>query len=100
MAIVIAPGDASYDESRKVYNGMIDRRPALIALCANTPSNTCVNFARDHGVPLAIRGGGHNAGGLGVCDDGMVIDMSVMKGVHVDTKRGTVRVEGAHLGRC
>jgi FAD/FMN-containing dehydrogenase len=92
---LIGPNDARYDEARKVYNGMIDRRPALIAMCANTADViSCVNFARDNDVRLAIRCGGHNAGGLGVCDDGLVIDMSRMKGVRVDPKSRTVRVDG------
>lgn len=92
---LIEPGDARYDDARKVYNGMIDRRPRLIAKCADVADViSCVNFARENEVRLAIRCGGHSAGGLGVVDDGLVIDLSGMKGVRVDPKARTVRVEG------
>src|SRR5687768_12890463 len=78
---LIQPGDPTYDSARKVYNGMIDRRPALIARCANAGDViTAVNFAREHDLLVAIRGGGHNGPGLGVCDDGLVIDLSAMNG--------------------
>jgi len=84
-----------YDDARKVYNGMIDRRPALIARCVDVADViSAVNFARERGLPLAVRGGGHNGPGLGVCDDGLVIDLSRMKGVRVDPTARTVRVEG------
>jgi FAD/FMN-containing dehydrogenase len=83
-----------YDEARKLYNGMIDKRPLLIARCADVADVTAaVNFARDNGLLLAIRGGGHNGPGLGSCDDGLVIDLSEMKGVRVDPKARTVRVD-------
>ena len=92
---LIEPGDAEYDAARKVYNGMIDRRPRLIARCRDVADViAAVNFARDNLLLLAIRGGGHNAGGLGVCDDGLVIDLSRMKGIRVDPEARTVRVEG------
>ncbi len=92
---LIAPGDGRYDEARKVYNAMIDRRPGLIARCAGAGDVTAaVNFARGEGVLVSIRGGGHNAGGLGVVDDGLVIDLSGMREVEVDPKRKTVRVQG------
>src|SRR6187455_1899177 len=82
---LIRPADADYDSARAVYNGMIDKRPALIARCANVADVVrCVNFARDQNVLLAIRGGGHNGPGLGTCDGGLVIDLSSMKGVRVD----------------
>jgi FAD/FMN-containing dehydrogenase len=84
-----------YDEARKLYNGMIDKRPLLIVRCADVSDViTAVRFARDEGLLLAIRGGGHNGPGLGSCDDGVVIDMSALKGVRVDPKARTVRVEG------
>ncbi len=84
-----------YDESRKVYNAMIDKRPALIAQCADVADVVqAVNFARDNALTLAVRGGGHNGGGLGICDDGLVIDLSLMNGVRVDADAQTVRVEG------
>jgi FAD/FMN-containing dehydrogenase len=95
---LILPGDAAYDGARKVYNGMIDRRPALIARCADVADVLAgVQFAREHELLLAVRGGGHNGPGLGVCDDGLVIDLSRLKGIRVDQKDRTVRVEGGCL---
>ena len=92
---LIGPDDAGYGEACKVYNAMIDRRPALIARCANPEDVVkAVSFARDHGILLAIRGGGHNGGGLGTCDDGVVIDLSLLKDIQVDTDARTVRVGG------
>ena len=89
---LVQPGDDGYDEARAVYNGMIDRHPRLIARCVDVADViTAVNFARDNRVLVSVRGGGHNAGGLGVCDDGLVIDLSNMKGVHVDPGARTVR---------
>jgi FAD/FMN-containing dehydrogenase len=95
---LITPGDAAYEAARKVYNGMIDRRPALIARCANVADVMAgVNFAREKGLLLAVRGGGHNGPGLGVCDGGLVIDLSRLKGIRVDEGSRTVRVEGGCL---
>ena len=92
---VIGPDDAAYDTARRVYNRMIDKRPALIALCADVADViAAVNYAREHSLTLAVRGGGHNGGGLGTCDDGLVIDLSSMKGTHVEPAAGTVRVAG------
>jgi FAD/FMN-containing dehydrogenase len=92
---LIKPGDDGYDEARKVYNAMIDKRPLMIAPCADVADViTCVNFARENEVLLAIRGGGHNGGGLGIVDDGLVIDLSGLSGVRVDPQERTVRVEG------
>ncbi|HXB92214.1 MAG TPA: FAD-dependent oxidoreductase, partial [Puia sp.] len=90
---LILPGDVAYDESRKVYNGMIDKRPAVIAECV-TPADvaSCVNFARLHGMLLAVRSGGHHGAGLGICDDGLVIDLSSMKEIVVDPAASTVTV--------
>src|SRR5262245_31929316 len=83
-----------YDEARKLYNGMIDKRPLLIARCADVGDVvTAVNFGRDNNVRIAIRGGGHNGPGLGSVDDGLVLDLSMMKGIHVDPASRTVRVE-------
>ena len=91
---VISPASSDYEIARKVYNGMIDRRPMAIARCANAADVTVtVNFARKEGLTVAIRGGGHNGAGLGVCDDGLVIDLSSMKGDEVDPATGTVRAE-------
>jgi len=95
---LIKPGDPAYDAARKVYNGMIDRRPRLIARCADVADViTAVNFARTNKILVSIRGGGHNAGGLGVCDDGLVIDLSPIKYVRVDPKKRTVEVGGGSL---
>ena len=78
---LIQPGDPSYDEARQVYNAMIDRRPALIARCADVADViAAVNFAREQGMLVAVRGGGHNGAGLGTVDDGLVIDLSAMNG--------------------
>jgi FAD/FMN-containing dehydrogenase len=92
---LIEPGDAAYDEARAVYNAMIDRRPRLIARCADVPDVVAaVDLAREQEIPLAVRGGGHNAGGLGVWDDALVIDLSDLRGVRVDAATGRVRVAG------
>src|SRR6266852_2857225 len=97
---LIEPGDPSYDAARKVYNAMIDRRPRLIARGADVADvMTAVNFGREHKLLVAIRGGGHNAGGLGVCDDGLVIDLSPMNYVRVDPKKKTVLAGGGALWR-
>lgn len=91
----VLPGDANYESARKVYNAMIDRRPALVAYCRDVADViTTVGFARDNGVVLAVRGGGHNGAGLGVCDNGVVLDLSQMRGIRVDPAARTVRVEG------
>ena len=92
---VITPASNEYEAARKVYSGTIDRHPDAIVRCANvTDVRTAVNFARDEGVTAAIRGGGHSGAGFGVCDYGLVIDLSPMKGVRVDPATNTVRAEG------
>ena len=92
---LIQPGDEGYDAARKVYNGMIDKHPALIARCADVADViAAVNFGRENNLLVSIRGGGHNAGGLGVCDDGLVIDLSLIRYTHVDPVARTVRVGG------
>ncbi len=92
---LVRPGDPGYEGTRKVYNGMIDRRPGLIARCADVADVAAsVRFAGETGMLAAVRGGGHNVGGLGVCDDGIVIDLSLLKGIRVDPRARTVRVEG------
>ena len=97
---LIEPSDSSYDAARKVFNAMIDRRPRLIARCADVADvMAAVNFGRDQKLLIAIRGGGHNAGGLGVCDHGLVIDLSPMSYVHVDPKKKTVLVGAGALWR-
>jgi FAD binding domain/Berberine and berberine like len=92
---VIAPADPAYEESRKVFNAMISKKPALIAKCADVADvMAAVNFARANSLLTAVRSGGHNAGGLGICDGGLVIDLSRIKYVHVDPASRTVRVGG------
>jgi FAD/FMN-containing dehydrogenase len=91
---LIQPGDPSYDQARKVYNAMINKHPALIARVVDVADvMSAVNFARENKLPLAIRSGGHNGPGLGICDDGLVIDLSRMRGIHVNPTNRTVRVE-------
>ena len=92
---VIQRGDEGYDEARAVYNGMIDKKPALIAQCANAADvMAAVNYGREQGMDIAIRGGGHNGGGLGTVDGGLVIDLSLINNVRVDPTARTVRVGG------
>jgi len=92
---LIGPEDAEYGEACKVFNAMIDKRPALIARCASPDEVVkAVGFARDHDLPLAIRGGAHNGAGLGTVDDGVVIDLSLLRDVAVDPEARTVRVGG------
>ena len=92
---LIQPGDDAYESARRVYNAMIDKYPRLIARCIDVADViTCVNFARDNGVLLAVRGGGHNGGGPGTCDGGLVLDLALMRGVRVDPGARTVRAEG------
>jgi FAD/FMN-containing dehydrogenase len=97
---VVQPSDPGYDEARRVYNAMIDKRPAMIARCVDVADVTAaLAFARDHDLLVAVRGGGHNGPGLGTCDDGLVIDLSPMKGVRVDPAARTARVgAGCTLG--
>jgi len=95
---LIQPTDAAYASARKVYNGMIDKRPRLIARCVDVADViAAVRFGADTGMLTAIRGGGHNGAGLGICDDGLVIDLSRMKGIRVTPQDRTVRVEGGCL---
>ncbi|MFG2917878.1 FAD-binding oxidoreductase [Kitasatospora sp. NPDC048298] len=92
---VVTAGDESYDEARRVYNAMIDRRPAAVVRCANAGDvMAVVNFARENLLDLAVRGGSHSAPGYGTCDDGIVADLGGMRGVRVDPERRTARVEG------
>jgi FAD/FMN-containing dehydrogenase len=92
---LIRPADEDYDPARAVWNGMIDRRPALIARCAAAEdAAAAVGFARDQGLPLAVRGGGHGVAGHAVCDDGLVIDLSEMRAIDVDPESRTARAEG------
>src|SRR5215472_13638864 len=92
---LLRPGDVGYEQARAVYNGMIDKHPALIARCVDVADViAAVNFAREHQLTLAVRGGGHNGPGLGTCDDGLMIDLTEMKGIRVDPAARTARVEG------
>jgi FAD/FMN-containing dehydrogenase len=91
---VIGPDDDDYDAARALYNGMIDKRPRLIARCADAADViAAVTFGREQGLLVAVRGGGHNGPGLGSCDDGLVVDLSPMRGVRVDPAGRTVRVD-------
>lgn len=92
---VLRPKDRGYDDARRIYNGMIDKRPAMIARCWSPDDVVAaVNFAREHELLVAIRGGGHNGPGLALCDGGLVIDLSAMKGVEVDHEARTVIAQG------
>jgi len=95
---ILEPDDPGFEEARTVYNGMIQRHPWLIAQCTDAADViTAVRFARTQGLTVSIKGGGHNAGGLGVCDDGLVIDLCRIRYVHVDPVTQTVRVGGGSL---
>ncbi len=92
---LIVKGDPGYDEARKVYNGMIDRRPAAIARCVDAADViNAVNFAREARLTVAVRGGGHNVTGFGTCDDGLVIDLSLMKGIRIDPAKRIAWAQG------
>ena len=96
---LIQPNDAGYESARKVYNGMIDKRPRLIARCVDVADViAAVDNGRENKMLVAIRGGGHNGGGLGICDDGLVIDLSRMKGIRVDPVAREAHVEGGCVG--
>jgi FAD/FMN-containing dehydrogenase len=91
---VLGPGDPGYDEARRIHNGVIDKRPALIARCLSTADVVdAVNVGRDEGLEISVRGGGHNVAGKAVTDGGLMIDLSPMKGIHVDPVRQTVRAQ-------
>ena len=97
---VIQPGDSGYETARKIWNASIDKHPGIIARCSGVADVVAaVNFARENELLVAVRGGGHNVSGKALCDDGIVIDLSGMKGIHVDAKNHTARVQGgATLG--
>src|SRR5262249_59763179 len=92
---LIEPQDAAYDAARKVYNGMIDRRPRLIAMCTDVADViAAVRMAKANGLRVSIRGGGHNAAGLGGCDDGLVVDLAPLKYVRVGPSSPPLPVGG------
>src|SRR4051812_43665041 len=92
---LITPEHPEYEAARRVYNGMIDKRPAAIVRAADVADVIgAVRFARAHDLLLAIRGGGHNGPGLGTCEGGLVLDLGALNGVRVDPASRTVRVEG------
>ena len=97
---LIGPEDEGYDEARSIWNGAIDRRPGLVARCSDADDVVgAVRFARDHDLRMSVRGGGHGVGGLALCDDGLVVDLSEMKGVRVDPDAGLAEVgAGVTLG--
>jgi FAD/FMN-containing dehydrogenase len=97
---VVVPGDVAYDQARKVWNGMVDRRPGAIVYCAGSDDVVAaVNFARSRTLLVAVRAGGHNIGGASVCDGGLVVDLSHMKRIEVDpVKRTALAQAGLNLG--
>ncbi|MGH3706351.1 MAG: FAD-binding oxidoreductase, partial [Agromyces sp.] len=96
--VLVRPDDGAYDEYRRVWNGSIDRRPAVIARCAGADDvGAALTFARRTGLPVAVRGGGHSFPGLSVCDDGIVIDLAPMRSVTVDPEARTAHVQGGAL---
>ena len=97
---ILLPDEAGYEEACKVYNAMIHKHPGMIVKCVDVADViSSVNFARENNLLVAVRGGGHNGGGLGICDDGLVIDLSGIKYVRVDTETKTVRVGGGNIWR-
>jgi len=97
---LLQSGDEGYDDARRVHNGLVDRRPALIARCSGAADIAdAVRFARAAGLDISVRGGGHNVAGRAVADDALMIDLSQMKGIHVDPGKRTVRAQGGVLWR-
>src|SRR5687768_7985480 len=95
---LIAADHAEYDTARAVWNGLVDRRPRVIARCSGAADAVAaVRFARDNDLEIAVRGGGHNVAGTAVCDDGIVVDLTGMRAVWVDPARRTARVQGGAL---
>jgi len=95
---LLLPGAAGYDDARKIYNGMFDRRPAMIARCLGAADVVrSVQFARAHGLLVAVRGGGHSLSGQSVCDGGLMIDLATMRSVRVDVAQSLARAAGGAL---
>src|SRR4029450_7717073 len=91
---VLRPGADGYDRARRIFNAMIDRRPALIARCERAADVVaCVGFARTHGLDVSVKGGGHNVSGKAVCEGGLMIDLSAMKRIRVDAQQRSARAE-------
>lgn len=97
---LLQPSDSGYDEARRVHNGLVDKRPALIARCRGLADIAdAVKLAQRMNLEVAVRGGGHNVAGRATLDDGLMIDLAPMKGIHVDPRARTARARGRHLGR-
>src|SRR5262245_32339434 len=97
---LLQPSSPGYDDARRVHNGLIDRRPALIARCAGVADVAdALEFGREKGLEIAVKGGGHNVAGRGTIDAGLMIDLSPMKGVHVDAKRKVAHAQGGTTWR-
>src|SRR6516165_4242159 len=95
---LVSPDDTRYDAARKVWNGRIDRRPSLVAFCADEKDVVvALRFAREHELLVAVRGGGHSCAGTAVCDDGLVIDLSPMKAIEVDAAARSAQAQGGVL---
>ena len=95
---LVSPDDTRYDAARKVWNGRIDRRPSLVAFCADEKEVVvALRFAREHELLVAVRGGGHSCAGTAVCDDGLVIDLSPMKAIEVDAVARSAQAQGGVL---
>ena len=92
---VLRPADPGYEEARRVHNGLIDKRPALIARCRGVADIAdALKVARERGLEVAVRGGGHNVAGRSTTEGGLMVDLSLMKGIHVDPKARTARAQG------
>jgi FAD/FMN-containing dehydrogenase len=97
---ILEPGDPGYDEARKVHNGIVDRRPALIARCRTaSDASDAIRFARANGLDICVRGGGHNVAGRAVVDGALMVDLAEMKGIHVDPDARTARAQGGVVWR-
>jgi len=95
---VILPGEQGYDDARAIWNGMFDRRPAIITRCVGTSDVIeAVDFARENGLLVSVKGGGHNSAGNAVCDDGIMIDLSLMRRVRVDPGTKRAHIDGGAL---
>jgi len=93
--VLLQPRSDGYEEARRIHNGLIDKRPALIARCRGTADIVdALGFARESGLEISVRGGGHNVAGRAVTDGGVMIDLSLMKGIHVNPNARTVRAQG------